>query len=330
MSKKTNPTVIGAFVVGGAILLAVAAAIFGGSELLAKRNIFVAYFVENTQGLKPGSNVVVNGVRVGHVSEVTLLVDNESFEYMTAVMVEVLTESFVVTSNGQSHVDQADTPEYMAALIDEAGLRATLDVESFVTGQLLVELVIRPETESIRRGERRVPYPEIPTIPSRSQELISKVQTAVAQFGEAFDIDEIGEHVENILEGVDELANSEDLRETLAGLNSIVNQDDTQELTTTLRATLDNLSTAAADASSLLQNADGAVDTLGPAAAKIDGVLEEAQATLAAARVTLQGDSTEAYQLATTLHEVEAAARALREFLDYLERNPEALLRGKQ
>ena len=43
----------------------------------------------------------------------------------------------------------------------------------------------------------------------------------------------------------------------------------------------------------------------------------------------LEGDSTETYQLVVTLQEVEAAARALREFLDLMETKPESLIRGK-
>jgi len=58
-------------------------------------------------------------------------------------------------------------------------------------------------------------------------------------------------------------------------------------------------------------------------------VPDELEKTLAAARAQLQGDSVEIYQLGVTLKEVEAAARSLREFLNYLERNPESLIRGK-
>jgi len=51
--------------------------------------------------------------------------------------------------------------------------------------------------------------------------------------------------------------------------------------------------------------------------------------TLAAARSQLEGRSPEVYQLGLTLKEIESAARALREFLDFLETKPEGLLQGK-
>ena len=330
MSKKSNPTLIGAFVVGAVVLLGAGVALFGGSELLAERNIYVAYFSENTKGLRVGSNVVVNGVRVGHVSNIALLVDSETFEFKTETTLEILADSYVLTRGDMTIGKGLIIPPSRGQAIDEAGLRATLDVESFVTGQLLVELVLRPDTEAVRRGGIDAPYPEIPTIPSRSQEILGKVQTTIVKLGDAFDIELIGERVENILKGLDELSNSQDLRDSLAGLSSIINQQDTQELTATLRATLDEIRRAAGDASTLLQNADNKMDTLRPAIERLAGVLDEAQATLASARLAFQGESAEIYQLGTTLHEVERAARALREFLDYLERNPEALLRGKE
>ena len=57
--------------------------------------------------------------------------------------------------------------------------------------------------------------------------------------------------------------------------------------------------------------------------------LAEAENTLAAARQRLRGDSEQLYRLSATLDEIEKAARAMRQFFDYIERNPEALLRGK-
>jgi paraquat-inducible protein B len=328
MSKTSNPTLIGAFVVGAAVLLAVSVAIFGGSELLAKRQVYVAYFTENTQGLRAGSNVVLNGVRIGHVSAVALIIDAKTFSAETEVTIEILRDSFIVTDGGEI-VGVGLDDSYKTIIVD-AGLRAALQVESFITGQLLVELDFRSDTEPVLRGGDDPPYPEIPTIQSQTQEMLAKVQTLIGDFGEAFDIKKIGEQIENTLEGLSELTNSEDLRESLAGINSIINRNETQELTASLQATLKDLRSAASGASALLKNGDAKLESLQPAIDKLVVTLDEAQATLAAAKLALQGESTQVYQLGSTLREVESAARALREFLDYLEQNPESLLRGKQ
>ena len=90
MSKKSNPVMIGGFVVGAVVLLATGVALFGGSELFAKRYNYVAYFEEQTKGLRVGSNVVLNGVRIGYVSEIALLIDETRFETMTRVTLEIL------------------------------------------------------------------------------------------------------------------------------------------------------------------------------------------------------------------------------------------------
>lgn len=332
MSKKSNPTVIGAFVVGATVLLAVGVAIFGGAELLAKRDIYVAYFVESAQGLRQGSNVMLNGVRIGFVSGMALIVDQDTFESKTEVTMEILPDSYIVTSNDATIGRGLGTAESFQRAIFEGGLRAELEVESFVTGQLLVEIVNRPDTEPVLRGGDNPPYPEIPTIQSEIQEMLAKVRTLIGDISEGFDARELGQRIQSVLQGMDELVNSEDLRETLAGINRITNREETQELTATLQATLNELRSAAGDAGSLIRNADTKLDTveLKLISERLVAVMDETQATLAAARFQLQGESIEVHQLGTTLREVEGAARALREFLDYLERNPEAILRGKQ
>jgi paraquat-inducible protein B len=209
-----------------------------------------------------------------------------------------------------------------------------LQAESLVTGQLLIELSFRPDTEPVLRGGDNAPYPEIPTIRSTIQEMLAKIRTFINDLGEGLDPKEIGPRVQNILRGVDELVNSEDLRASLAGVNSMINTEETQELTATLQTTLKEIGSAASDADILIKNIDSKLGTLDtdfkPVIDKLVAVLDEAQATLAAAKVQLQGESVQVYELGLMLKEVEGAARALREFLDYLEQHPESLIKGKQ
>ncbi len=90
-----------------------------------------------------------------------------------------------------------------------------------------------------------------------------------------------------------------------------------------------------------LHNAIGSLDTtlkstetlltkLGAEVAPdVQSTLADTRATLTAARRTLATDSALQVELQTTLREVAASARALRELAETLERRPEALLRGK-
>ena len=333
MSKKAHATVIGGFVVGAIVLLAAAVALFGGKQLFVERNQYVAYFDEGTQGLRVGANVLMNGVRIGYVSEIALLVDAQSLNTLTRVKLELLPDTYIQTLDGVPVAEGMEVSIGHDWLIDKAGLRAQLGVESFITGQLLIELAFRPDTLAQLRGVDS-DLPEIPTVRSNMQELLDNLQDWMADIQSGIDISEIGERVESILEGIDELAHSGDLRASLAGLNELINDESLQNLSASLDTVLADLQTTLREATRLFRDAggdvDGLVTDLKPAIAGLTATLAEAESVLAAARAQLDGTSPQIYQLESTLRELEGAAIAVREFFDYLERNPEALIRGKQ
>jgi paraquat-inducible protein B len=330
MSKKSNPTLIGAFVVGAVTLLAIGVAVFGGAELFAKRELYVAFFPEQTQGLRRGSNVTMNGSQIGFVSRIVLLINKDTYESTTAVVMEILPESWLVTQGGIAIGSGRETDIPLNDMIFKGGLRAQLQTESLVTGQLLVDMTFQPNTEAVMRGGPETQLPEIPTIPSNVQRIVASIQQWAHRLSENFDADETARRVQDILKGLDELANSEDLRQSLAGASSFINRQETQELTASLEATLEEFRSAAADAAALFRAADGSLDAdLKPAIERMVATLDEAKGALAAARFQLRGESPQVYRLSESLSEVEAAARAVRDLMDYLQRNPEALLQGK-
>jgi paraquat-inducible protein B len=71
------------------------------------------------------------------------------------------------------------------------------------------------------------------------------------------------------------------------------------------------------------------LDELMPAIQQLEEALAAGEAALSNASEQMKGDTELAYELTTTLDELQGAARALRVFFDYIERNPEALIRGK-
>ena len=62
---------------------------------------------------------------------------------------------------------------------------------------------------------------------------------------------------------------------------------------------------------------------------QLSGTLDTIDGAIADVQSQLQADSEVSYELINTLNEVQRAARSLRVLTDYLERHPEALLRGK-
>lgn len=333
MSKKSSPAMIGAFVVGAVLLMAAGVALFGGSELFKKRYNYVAYFEEQTKGLRVGSNVILNGVRVGYVSGIALLIDEERYETLTRVTLEIVPDTYIPVRDGVRVAGDLREAIPHDELIRKAGLRAQLEIESFVTGQLLVRLDLRPDTP-VRLTGIESDHPEIPTIRSDIQELLTRMQRWLANIRDNVDVNALADGLTSALNGIAALANSPELHETLAGLNEFMNDDEFQALSASLNRTLDEVRDAAREATKLFGSADeeisDIVTDLQPVIEGLGDTLEAAEATLNAARLQLSGDSEEAYQLQSTLKEVEGAAAALREFFDYLERNPEALIQGKQ
>jgi paraquat-inducible protein B len=306
-------------------------AVFGGAELFAKRDVYVAYFTEKVQGLRVGSNVTMNGAQIGYVLGMVLIINSDSFQSITAVTMEIRPESWVVMKEVVAiERGQADKVP-LEEVIKVGGLRAQLQTESLVTGQLQVDVTFQPDTEAVMRGGTNPPHPEIPTIPSNIERIITNTQQWLHNLTDDFDAKEISLRIQSIMRGIDELANSQELRESLTGADKLINKEETQHLSASLQEAIAEFRGAASDAGSLLRNADASLDTdLKPLIEKIDSTLDEAQGALAAAKFQLRGESVQVYQLGETLREVEAAARTMREFLDYLDRNPEAVLHGKK
>lgn len=333
MSKQANPTLIGGFVVGAATLLVVGTAIFGGSELFKERFAFVAFFDEQTTGLKVGSNVVANGVRVGYVSDIALLIDEDTYETLTRVTLEILPDAYVPVRNGEPVASNEERMLGYRELVEEAGLRAQLEIESFITGQLLVKLEHRPDTPAAMRGVN-TPYPEIPTIRSDIQEILDRIQSWAMDVRDSVDIGELSTNLNAALSSFAELAASDDLRESLDGLNRLINQIQTRSIATNTNYTLADVGMAAEAISEILENTDASVTEIAadlqPVLISLNDTISEANRTLALANRQLRGDTEEIYQIQATFREVEKAAQAMREFFDYMERNPEAFLRGKQ
>jgi paraquat-inducible protein B len=95
------------------------------------------------------------------------------------------------------------------------------------------------------------------------------------------------------------------------------------QISARLMSTMANLDETLKTANKLLQNVDGNV------APEITATLKEAQGAMKNAKEVLGQDSPLQSDLGSTLLELSRAARSVSALVDYLERHPESLLRGK-
>lgn len=331
MSRKASPTVIGAFVLAGVALLVIGVLVFGGRELFQEKQKFVTYFEGSVQGLRVGSNVLFRGVRVGYVTDIDVITDESMLNYQIPVTFEILPESVTLISGGKAFGSPTTTSSRLDDMI-RAGLRTRLDVESFVTGQLVVDMDMHPDTKAVFRGQNP-PFPEIPSIPSGIQQVMQRVEAFLSNVQQKVPLDQVVEDLLGAIRGIDRLVNSPDLAASLAGINKLVNARETQDLPAALNGAMTELQAATRDARALIGNVDRrldpALEKAVPLMEQLGATLKEGEAVLALARGQLASNPETAAQLAAALRELERSARSIRVLVDSLEREPEALIRGK-
>jgi len=165
--SSVSPAAVGGFVLGALGIVVAAILFFGGGNVFAHRTKAVVYFEGSVGGLSAGAPVTFRGVRVGAVSRVALVVDPSKMAARIPVYLD-LERDQVTLANGS-----ASQP--MLRRLIEAGLRAKLVSQSFVTGQMLVELELDPGTPGHRVGSEDPNVPEIPAIPSDLDELRQQI-----------------------------------------------------------------------------------------------------------------------------------------------------------
>jgi paraquat-inducible protein B len=347
MSKKANKTAIGGFVVGALALIVVGVLIFGSGKFLTETEAYVMYFEGSVKGLNVGAPLVFRGVKIGSVTRIQLLANTDDLSFQIPVFVEIERKYFTLT--GDEAFDLS--PKKQLVLLVARGLRAQLIKQSMVTGQLIVELDFhRDKPAKLVAGDSE--YLEIPTIRPGMDDLVKQIEKAP--------IEDILNKVLSAVDGIEKAVNSRELKEslltlkqTLTNLNKLVQNIDSriEPLVSTVEETVKDYGKLARNvdrqvkpvlsgiveterhADKLVRNVDAQVTRLGSS-------IEEASKSAAAALVevkktlnTIEGltgeDSQMIYQMTTTLKELSAAARSIRVWAEYLERHPEALVRGK-
>ncbi|CAG0939731.1 Intermembrane transport protein PqiB [Candidatus Brocadiaceae bacterium] len=169
MSKPANKTLIGAFVIGAIALLVIAVLIFGSGKILKKTFHAVVFFEGTIKGLNEGAPVIFKGVKVGSVTHIRLIYDPADNSLRIPVIIELEPEKIERTDVAERH------PEKDLKLLIEKGLRAQLQMQSIVTGQLMIALNFFPDKPA-RYVSFIKEYPEIPTVPTSFEELTKTIQ----------------------------------------------------------------------------------------------------------------------------------------------------------
>ena len=254
-----------------------------------KKLLYEVYFDGSVRGLRPGAPVEFRGMRIGSVTDVRLEIDAKEETVRIPVTFGIEPERITMIDGSLGGERYA----MMSSLVAR-GLRAQLKSGNLLTGELLVDLDFHPESPPAKLDEGGT-YPVIPSVPTQLEVLTSSV-TGVLNKLAALPLPEL----------------VADLRTTIQGVNTLVASPDTKNTVTALR-----------DSASHLQALLGSLDQ------QVGPLLKRADSTLTSTNALVGPDSQLRYDVGDLLKELTNAARAIRVFADYLQRHPEALLRGK-
>ncbi len=328
MSRKANPKLVGAFVLGALALVVAGVLVFGSSRFFRKLTTHVLYFEGSVKGLNVGAPVLLRGVKIGSVASINVLLDAETLTFLTPVVIK--TDPNIISLVGKEKLmgqllEEPEGPEIMEALV-ERGLRAKLEMKSLVTGQVLVEFDFHPGTpvHLVRTDDE---HPELPTIPSDIRTLTRQIRQ--------LRIEELVANARKAMQGIQRLVNSPDLEQIFGSLNQTLKDLGklARNVDSKLEPVTSGMEETLKDTRKLVQSLEAQVVPLASgleqSAAAAQAALTQAKEAFAKMEGITSEDSALVYQLTEALDEFSAAARSIRVMASYLERHPEALLRGK-
>ena len=260
---------------------------------------YVLYFKESVRGLSIGAPVTLFGLPVGEVTSVGLTFDPATLVFRPRVLITFFPDRLVArlapreqASTGKAMTEMSTEARLrmLRRIVEEQGLRAQLRTGSFITGELYVAFEYFPNAPKPKIDWSRDPL-ELPVVPGGLASIEAKLSSILAKI-DNMPLDAIGVEVKDALAT---------LNHTLKDADTLVSRIDAQWVPEGTK-TLEELHRAIADADRALKNAD---------------------------TTFFAKDSPAPQDLRDALQEVTRAARAVRVFVDYLERHPDVLIRGK-
>lgn len=330
MKTKVSPAVIGFFVLGALLLGLFGLFSLGSVHFFSKPQRFMVYFDETIHGLDLGSPVKLRGVRVGRVTQINLRYLAEENRSVVAVRCELNRD--VIRDERGREVDVSDRAQFERLV--ERGLRAQLGVIGLATGLLYVELDFRDPAEYPAPPAPPVPteYAVVPAMPSTIAEFQASL-TEILSDVKRIDFAGLAKEVRGLLvdtrqkiNAVDTAALGAEWTQAARSINRLASSGE-------IERTLANLNGAITDLRATLATIDRAVE---PAGAELTATLQQARTTLATfneAAATAQrfvnAQSGLGAETALAIQQLGEAAQAVARLVDFLERNPNALLTGR-
>ena len=326
---------IGLFMMGLLIISIVGVVAFTSKSLFSNRAIFVSHFRESVNGLAEGSKVKCQGVPVGEVTDLQLLIDLENETFQVPVYYDIdLDRLQLVLASSLELGDYAALQQHI-----DKGLRAQLQYESIVTGQMYIELRYIGTDEVSQAFIDELQPNEIPTEFSPFASLSSEASGLVSNL-RSMNVNAISENLTAFLlkasQKIDELdldGLSASMLETSASIRDLAASEDIQNAISTIPQASEQFTQTMADVQQLTRRLDGAIEqlttNLDASSAELNTTLQAMRESMDRANSMLTTDGGIGYHLQEALTSMTEAAEALQLLANTLEQNPSMFIRGK-
>src|SRR5579872_3487584 len=150
MGKRFSPTLVGGFVLSSIALAVIGLVVLGSGRFFTGKTNYVLYFDRDVNGLRVGAPVKFRGVDIGTVDAILLSLrglDTQSKNAVPNVKIPVVIDIDSKKIESRGAEDDLSDPDVMRHAI-ALGLRGTLNMQSFVTGVLYIDLDMHPGTEA--------------------------------------------------------------------------------------------------------------------------------------------------------------------------------------
>ena len=317
MTESRKPFFIGAFLLGGVVLLAAGLLVLSRDSLLRSPVEYVVYFTGALDGLDVGADVTYRGVKVGNVRQINLSYDRALNDVVMPVTIRINAES-ARSKNTEGGFDRS-----IQRLV-ERGLGAQLQTPSFLTGKAIVALDFFPEQKGYIRDPHEIDLPAIPTVPSKIDQVANVLRDLVEGLKE-MPMKETLEAANKTLLAFERLAAAPETQAGIQSLSVSLNNFEkiSEQLQQRLPGMLDNVHSGSLELKDALGDVRYAAQSARDALQQMDGMVSDG-------RRSLGPQSELQYELLQSLQDLGRASKALQRTAESLEQQPQSIIFDKK
>lgn len=364
MQDHAKKTLIGAFVVGALALGVGGVMAFGSGRLFEQLERYVIYFEGDVEGLQPGSPVLWRGVKIGEVLSLRLMMREAETPIIEVIAGVDRVEFKRKAGDGEEENAWTALDTWIGR-----GMRGQLGTVSLLTGQLKIDIVLDPKSKAKLHGLRKdipelpsilstservaaavqsIPYE---TLATSLTEIITGIRDLVKspEIGSSFEKinelvatftrlsktleEQLPELIDGVKRGIDDTATTlNTANEKLAALSEDL-KPAIEELKGMLRDYREKGGTLFDEAGETLQAVQGTLSKLdaeiAPTSASLRLRLDEMSLLMQNMNKASALDSPLMIDVQRAMQKLSRALDSFTALTNLLERQPEALLKGK-